>query len=328
MPEWSRHASPSGHWFWYNASKGISTYDEPDRARKKLILPTGKWLVATRQGKLFIWDPTRRETRDYKPSDASWDQAILLIARARGLPERLLNHSVEKPGITRHAKPTEPSHHELKKPGKDDKQGYKQNAEDKTEQGNLMSGFPVHMESQQDKKIEPPNQHNLSTATTISFSEESSDDDDEEEFVEMLNDLQPNPSNHWESNRDKLARDPRYLALSSNTKRAQVFNEWAKKQGVKNSTREDYLRLVWSNAQPTLYYLEFKRRFRDKPGFNCDLADKEKEVLYREYQRYIRRSAGDRKRHLNLIKSLRNTEEELESDLRWVAVPPSDKASL
>lgn len=319
MGRWSRHVSPSGHWYWHNTSKGESTYDEPDRPRKKQILASGNWLVATRQGKLLVWDPTRRKSREYQPDDAPWDLAVTLIARARGLPLEKLKNPVAPPEIPppRTLEHKQGSSRQAKKRKSQDQQAKTVSSikESKEPASPLTESIPANRLNS--PKEASPAQH--------TDSDPSSDDDNEEEFMELLDDTQPDPLQPWESNRDKLAGDPRYLALSSNIKRANSFAKWAKPLRNRSASREDYLKLVWACAQPSMYYLEFKRQFRNEPGFECELADKQKEQLYREYQRYIKKSADDRRRYLSLLKSIHNADEYLESDPRWIALPPRDK---
>lgn len=117
------------------------------------------------------------------------------------------------------------------------------------------------------------------------------DKDNKNEFQELLNHAKISPHLSWEAQRDSLAVDPRYLALSSNADRQVAFNEWKQTQASKSSqvdtesSTRRFVEFIDSKYTPGMLYAVFKRKFRNNPEFtNSDIPQNQREALFQEYK--------------------------------------------
>lgn len=117
------------------------------------------------------------------------------------------------------------------------------------------------------------------------------DKDNKSEFVELLESASINPHLSWEAQRDSLALEPRYLALSCNADRKEAFSEWKQNQTAELSkedqkcSAEKYVGFIHSKYTPGMLYAVFKRKFRNDPGFAASQVSQiEKEALFQEYK--------------------------------------------
>jgi hypothetical protein len=115
-------------------------------------------------------------------------------------------------------------------------------------------------------------------------------------FKDLLDDYGINPYSPWEKlvEEGKLVDDTRYTALTSMRARKEVWDEWSREKikhmrelrakEEKNDPRIPYLTFLQKNANPKLYWPEFKRKFRKEAEMkDTALADKDREKFYREH---------------------------------------------
>ena len=115
-------------------------------------------------------------------------------------------------------------------------------------------------------------------------------------FRDLLDDFRINPYTTWEKiiEEGHIIDDARYTVLPTTASRRQAFSDWSKERIAtlkearakeeKKDPRVAYLRLLHDHATPKLYWVEFKRKFKNEPAVrDLYLSDKEREKLYREH---------------------------------------------
>jgi len=115
-------------------------------------------------------------------------------------------------------------------------------------------------------------------------------------FKDLLNDAGINPFSPWEKliEEGRLVDDTRYTALTSMKARKEAWDEWSREQTKimrelrakeeKKDPKIPYLAFLQKNANPKLYWPEFKRKFKKEPVMrDTTLSDKDREKFYREH---------------------------------------------
>ncbi|KAK5133870.1 hypothetical protein LTR08_007201 [Meristemomyces frigidus] len=140
-------------------------------------------------------------------------------------------------------------------------------------------------------------------------------------FREMLDEYRVDPFTPWEKiiadeSAESVVLDDRYTVLPTMKARRGVFDGWVRERVVllreergkveKVDPRIAYLAFLGEKATPKLYWTEFKRRFkREAVMGGRDLADRERERLYREFVLRMRLPEAVRKGDLlGLLKSV------------------------
>ena len=144
------------------------------------------------------------------------------------------------------------------------------------------------------------------------------EDDTRALFYDLLDDHHVSPFGTWESviTNDQVTSDERYVALPTTKARKDVWEEWCKSRAavlkLKRETAEradpriQYMAFLAANARPSLYWPEFRRKYRKEPFMrDSKLTDKEREKLYRDLVSRMKLPASARKSDLSeLLKSL------------------------
>ena len=172
-------------------------------------------------------------------------------------------------------------------------------------------------------------------------------------FYDLLDDHHVSPFGMWESviANDQITSDERYVALPTTKARKDIWGEWCKSRAaefkMKRETAEradpriQYMAFLAANATPSLYWPEFRRKYRKEPFMrDTKLTDKEREKLYRDLVSQMKLPASARKSGLSeLLKSLplsqlnRRTStavlpSKLLVDVRFAALPASIRDPL
>ncbi|TVY81939.1 Pre-mRNA-splicing factor dre4 [Lachnellula suecica] len=136
-------------------------------------------------------------------------------------------------------------------------------------------------------------------------------------FKDLLNDYGINPYSPWEKliEEGKLVDDIRYTALTTMKTRKEVWEEWSRKRikilremrakEEKKDPRIPYLAFLQRQANPKLYWPEFKRKYRKEPEMkDAAMADKEREKFYRDHINRLKLPQSTLKTDLlNLLKA-------------------------
>ncbi|ODQ68324.1 hypothetical protein NADFUDRAFT_48971 [Nadsonia fulvescens var. elongata DSM 6958] len=186
-------------------------------------------------------------------------------------------------------------------------------------------------------------------------------------FFSMLTRHNVNPYSSWEFELNKVINDETYLEFDSTRERSELFNEWAKINIHKMRTAEDnssqpleasalhnqnneldsensgifystphskYLKFLQTNPKPKLFYIEYKRKFREDPEFmefKSTIPDKEMEKLYRNFTRSIKKCSSKNQRKSlveDLITQTRADLDEMINDARFYLVDESTVLDL
>ncbi|TVY38887.1 Pre-mRNA-splicing factor [Lachnellula occidentalis] len=115
-------------------------------------------------------------------------------------------------------------------------------------------------------------------------------------FKDLLNDFGINPYSPWEKliEEGKLVDDIRYTALTTMKLRKEVWEEWSREKikvlrelrakEEKRDPRIPYLAFLQRQANPKLYWPEFKRKYRKETEMkDTALVDKDREKFYRDH---------------------------------------------
>ncbi|KAG9243734.1 hypothetical protein BJ878DRAFT_105534 [Calycina marina] len=115
-------------------------------------------------------------------------------------------------------------------------------------------------------------------------------------FRDLLNDAAINPFSPWEKlvEEGKLVDDTRYTALTSMKARKETWDEWSREKmkamrymrakEEKKDPRIPYLSFLQQNANPKLYWPEFRRKFKKEAVMrDTSMTDKDREKYYREH---------------------------------------------
>lgn len=225
---------------------------QPDRPKVKKKLSNGEYVVVTRNGQIFVFNQESGESRWEIPDDP---ELLLLLAKARGFKESEDTDIQSEPA-------GETSNHES----------------DSSNEGVPQPDSAVDCEKPQQ------------TIEIVSDDESDFDLSDLDttenigEFTKMLDSKNLNAFKSWEFHRDNLVDEPGYLELESDTRRREVYDEWAIAQrSAAESPSDHFLQLVHREYKPSRFYVQFKRLFRTAPEFDVPMPDKVKEQLYREY---------------------------------------------
>ena len=183
--------------------------------------------------------------------------------------------------------------------------------------------------------------------------EEFSEEDAVALFKDLLNDSGISPFLDWDRvvEEGKLVEDSRYTSLTTMKRRKEVWDEWTvekirgiKEQRAKEERRDPripFLSYLQKNANPKLYWPEFRRKFRKDAEMKApELSDKEKEKMYREHIARLRLPQSTLKSDfLNLLKaqpvsvlnnkkSLASLPSQLLSDIKFYSLSPEVRDKL
>ncbi len=172
-------------------------------------------------------------------------------------------------------------------------------------------------------------------------------------FKDMLNDSGINPFMDWDRvvEEGKLVDDGRYTSLATMKKRKAVWDDWTaeriakiKEERAKQERKDPRIPLLaflHKNANPKLYWPEFKRKFRKENEMRApELSDKEREKMYREHIGRLKMPASTLKSDfLNLLKAqplkeLNNKTQpsslpmSVLSDTKYISLPVSERDRL
>ncbi|KAK8044036.1 WW domain-containing protein [Apiospora rasikravindrae] len=183
---------------------------------------------------------------------------------------------------------------------------------------------------------------------------EISEEDSRELFKDLLVDHGVNPFSPWEKLIDEgssLVDDPRWTVLPNMKTRREVWEEWSR-AGIqiskerrakeeKKDPRIPYLAFLQAKANPKLYWAEFRRKYRKEPPLrDTNLADKDREKLYRDYIARLKLPLETQKKDLStLLRSVplkdlnnktlpENLPSQLLSDIRYVGIQASVRDPL
>ncbi|KAK8040259.1 hypothetical protein PG991_000047 [Apiospora marii] len=183
---------------------------------------------------------------------------------------------------------------------------------------------------------------------------EISESDSRELFKDLLADHGVNPFSPWEKLIDEgssLVDDPRWTVLPNMKTRREVWEEWSRAhiqlskerraKEEKKDPRIPYLAFLQAKANPKLYWAEFRRKYRKEPPLrDTNLADKEREKLYRDYIARLKLPLETQKKDLSALlrgvplKDLNNKTphenlpSQLLSDIRYVSLQASVRDPL
>ncbi|KAF2091429.1 hypothetical protein K490DRAFT_2141, partial [Saccharata proteae CBS 121410] len=174
------------------------------------------------------------------------------------------------------------------------------------------------------------------------------EDDARALFYDLLDDYRISPFTTWDKiiEEGRIIDDDRYVAFSSMKERKAAFQDWSKdraqklkeerEKAAKRDPRIPYMAFLQKNANPKLYWPEFRRKFKKEPEMrDMKLSDKEREKAYREHIARLKMPAGTLKSDLTtLLKSVpliqlnRGTSMEalpapLLTDIRFISLPPN-----
>lgn len=120
-------------------------------------------------------------------------------------------------------------------------------------------------------------------------------------FIELLDEIQPNPYSTWELTYPSLVDDPRYTVLSTSKHRQGVFTSWCrsrisalraeKEKAEKRDPRVEFLEFLRIRAKDVrkLYWTEFKRKYKKEQEIrDVRIQDKDREKMYREFSAHIK----------------------------------------
>ncbi|CAG8978115.1 hypothetical protein HYALB_00000789 [Hymenoscyphus albidus] len=115
-------------------------------------------------------------------------------------------------------------------------------------------------------------------------------------FKDLLNDFGINPYSPWEKliEEGKVFDDIRYTALTTMRARKETWEEWSREKikvlqelrakEEKKDARIPYLAFLQKNANPKLYWPEFRRKYKKESEMrDAGLADKDREKFYRDH---------------------------------------------
>ena len=141
-------------------------------------------------------------------------------------------------------------------------------------------------------------------------------------FEELLEEKKVSAFSTWKSELHKIVNDDRYLSLDSN-QRKEVFESYCKKraaaekleiQKAKRALQDNY-RLLLKECQvnPKTSFIEFSNKFKDDPRFKAIERRRDREDLFDDYLRSIRRQEEklkyeqekDRRAFFTMLESLK-----------------------
>lgn len=139
-------------------------------------------------------------------------------------------------------------------------------------------------------------------------------------FMELLDEVQPNPYSTWELTYPSLVDDPRYTVLSTSKSRQGVFTSWCrsrisalkaeKEKAEKRDPRVEFLEFLRQRAKDVkkLYWAEFKRKYKKEQEMrDVRVQDKEREKMYREFSAHIKLNLSPKLLENDLQKLLKAT---------------------
>jgi hypothetical protein len=172
-------------------------------------------------------------------------------------------------------------------------------------------------------------------------------------FKDLLNDAGINPYSPWEKliEEGKLVDDLRYTALTTMKARKEVWEEWTREKikvlrelrakEEKKDPRIPYLAFLQKQANPKLYWPEFKRKYRKEPEMkDTAMADKDREKFYRDHINRLKLPQSTLKTDLlNLLKAqptsvLNNATlsshlpPAVLADIKYISIDPSTRDTL
>ncbi|EPE25336.1 FF [Glarea lozoyensis ATCC 20868] len=180
-----------------------------------------------------------------------------------------------------------------------------------------------------------------------------SDEDSAALFKDLLNDYGINPYSPWEKliEEGKVFDDIRYTALTTMKARRETWEEWSREKikvlresrakEEKKDPRIPYLAFLQKNANPKLYWPEFKRKYKKEPEMrDASLTDKEREKFYREHINRLKLPQSTLKTDLLSLLKAQPTSvfnnatlsshlpPSILSDIRYISMEPSIRDTL
>jgi hypothetical protein len=172
-------------------------------------------------------------------------------------------------------------------------------------------------------------------------------------FKDLLNDFGINPYSPWEKliEEGKLVDDIRYTALTTMKARKEVWEEWSREKikvlrelrakEEKKDPRIPYFAFLQRQANPKLYWPEFKRKYRKEPEMkDTALADRDREKFYRDHINRLKLPQSTLKSDLlNLLKAqptsvLNNATlfshlpPSILADIKYISIEPTARDAL
>ena len=143
------------------------------------------------------------------------------------------------------------------------------------------------------------------------------DEDAKALFYDLLNDHHVSPFATWDSviSNDQITADDRYVALPTTKARKEIWDEWCKLRAAQLKTEREateradpriqYMAFLSANATPSLYWAEFRRKYRKEPHMrDSKLSDKEREKLYRDLVARLKLPSSTRKSDFSALLKL------------------------
>ena len=179
------------------------------------------------------------------------------------------------------------------------------------------------------------------------------DDDISALFHDLLDDHRISPFATWDSvvADGRIVEDGRYEIPATTKVRRELFSNWSRdriqtlkarrERAERTDPRIPYLAFLAAHATPTLYWPEFRRKFRKEAEMrDAKLSDKDREKIYREHVGRLKLPAATRKADLSaLLKSMPlsalNRDSSLValpsallSDVRYISLAPMTRDPL
>jgi hypothetical protein len=317
-----------------------------------VFLKSGKRFVHNIQTKQSLWIAPDNVQREIDSLDR--DQLILLIAKARGLKlEEEREHEgkeeeepnassevVQSLGTTIGDQSVTPMIHL-----KDDKVQGPELEEMQDEETWEPLEEPDEFEDDYSSSESGSLDNGSTNEQNLDFEEDELAELSEEQklstFHDMLNSHNIDPYKPWDSELNRVIDDSRYDVFDTNKQRSEAFDTWAKQKiaqmkqasavalnnSVESSSQfatpiSSFMSYLKSNFNKRLLYIEFKRKFRKDLQFsNSDLADKDKEKLYREFSNWMKKSDEERELALKELSSKIDWKDVLNEPIYYTVSP-------
>ncbi|KLU85871.1 DNA replication protein 4 [Magnaporthiopsis poae ATCC 64411] len=181
---------------------------------------------------------------------------------------------------------------------------------------------------------------------------ETSDEDARTVFKSLLDDF-ISPYSPWDKllEEGKVMDDARYTVLGTMRERKEVWEEWSRERirthkeqrarEEKKDPRVAFMAFLQDNANPKLYWPEFRRKHRKEATMrDAALSDKDREKWYREHVARLKLPEAKRKADLTaLLKAqpasvlsrrtdMGNLPVQLTTDVRFISLPVETRDAL
>ncbi|KAK7991286.1 hypothetical protein PG988_000080 [Apiospora saccharicola] len=338
-----------------------------DKPKSKIPIPGCEpWvLVYTKYGRRFVYNPTKKASYWRIPEKVMKGIIELDI---KGIQEKAIGEKRPKDGDTEMAEAQE-AEEEQQEIGSDyeevevtdsegehdDEDGEHKSKRQRTEEQEEEEKGPVEFSEEDfaaqlqamgaDYGLDPGEYDDGDPDAWPEGAEglEISESDSRELFKDLLVDHGVNPFSPWEKLIDEgstLVDDPRWTVLPNMKARREPPShstlERAPREGGEEGPRIPYLAFLQAKANPKLYWAEFRRKYRKEPPLrDTNLADKEREKLYRDYISRLKLPLETQKKDLSvLLRSVslkdlnnktppENLPSQLLSDIRYVSIQAS-----